>query len=110
PEAQVFRVSLDGGAPERVTKEAGVHVADFARTGDRVWVESVTTPTQLRRAVVHVVDDKGDRVAGELPSVAAKPPFMSTELVERVGDLGYWTALVRPRNFDPKRKYPVVVD
>jgi dipeptidyl-peptidase-4 len=76
-----------------------------------VWVEGVTTPAQMRRELVHVVDGKGgDRVAGELPSVAVKPPFMSTELVERVGDLGYWTALVRPRNFDPKRKYPVVVD
>ncbi|HEY1587764.1 MAG TPA: DPP IV N-terminal domain-containing protein, partial [Polyangia bacterium] len=111
PEAQIYRVSLDGGGAERVTKESGVHVAGFARRGSSVWIESVTTPTQMRRELVHVADDKGgDRVAGELPSVAVKPPFMSTELVERVGDLGYWTALVRPRNFDPKRKYPVVVD
>ncbi|HEX8953884.1 MAG TPA: prolyl oligopeptidase family serine peptidase, partial [Polyangia bacterium] len=35
---------------------------------------------------------------------------VSNELVERVGELGFWTALVRPRSFDPKRKYPVVVD
>lgn len=111
PETQIFRVSLDGGAPERVTKEAGVHFADFARKGDRVWIESVMTPTEMRRALVHVADDKGgDRVAGELPSVAVKPPFMSKQIVERVGDLGYWTALVRPRKFDAKRKYPVVVD
>ncbi|HEX9102305.1 MAG TPA: DPP IV N-terminal domain-containing protein, partial [Polyangia bacterium] len=111
PEEQVYRVALDGGAPERVTKEHGVHVADFARKGDRVWVENVVTPTALRRALVHVADDKGgDRVVGELPSVAATPPFVSNELVERVGELGFWTALVRPRSFDPKRKYPVVVD
>ena len=111
PETQIYRVSLDGGAPERVTKEEGVHFADFARKGDRVWIEGVMTPTEMRRALVHVADDKGgDRVAGELPSVAVKPPFMSKEIVERVGDLGYWTALVRPRKFDAKRKYPVVVD
>ncbi len=111
PEEQLYRVALDGGAPERVTRETGLHFADFARKGDRVWVESVMTPTEMRRALVHVVDDKGgDRVAGELPSVAVKPPFTSHEIMERVGDLGYWTALVRPRNFDPKRKYPVVVD
>ena len=112
-ETQVYRVSLDGsgGAPARVTKEVGMHFADFARKGDRVWIESVMTATQMRRALVHVADDQGgDRVAGELPSTAVKPPFMSHEIIERVGDLGFWTALVRPRSFDARRKYPVVVD
>ena len=31
-----------------------------------------------------------------------------TSTVEKVGD--YWTAVVRPRDFDPKKKYPVIVD
>ncbi|MCU1278218.1 MAG: family peptidase [bacterium] len=111
PEDQVYRVSLDGGAPERVTKEPGLHVADFSRHNDHVWVEQVMTPTTMRRALVHVAGDAGaDRVAGELPSVAVSPPFMSKEIIERAGDAGYWTALVRPRSFDPKRKYPVLVD
>ena len=111
PEAQVYRVSLDGGAPVRVTREPGVHSADFGDKGDGVWVEEVATPTAMRRALVHVADGAGgDRVAGELPSVAVKPPFMSNDERARVGELGFWTSLVRPRNFDPKRKYPVVVD
>jgi dipeptidyl-peptidase-4 len=42
--------------------------------------------------------------------VAVNPPFMSNAAMERVGDLGFWTAMVRPRNFDPKKKYPVIVD
>ncbi|MGZ3440960.1 MAG: DPP IV N-terminal domain-containing protein, partial [Polyangia bacterium] len=111
PEQQVYRVSLDGGAAESVTKEPGVHVASFSGHDDRVWVEQRMTPTTMRRALVHVADDKGgDRVAGELPSVAVQPPFMSKETIERVADLGYWAAIVRPRNFDAKKKYPVVVD
>src|SRR5205823_9826812 len=69
----------------------------------------VTTPAEMRRARVHVADG-GDRVAGELPSVAVAPPFMSSEAFEQVGELGYWASLVRPRNFEPGRKYPVVVD
>ena len=40
PETQVYRVSLDGGAPEQLTKGPGVHQADLARKGDgRVWIE-----------------------------------------------------------------------
>jgi dipeptidyl-peptidase-4 len=94
-----------------VTKELGVHIADFAHHGDRVWIDTLATPTAMKRAFVHVADDHGaDRIAGELPSVAVQPPFMSKEAYERVGDLGYWTALTRPRSFDPKRKYPVLVD
>lgn len=112
PEAQVYRVSLDGGAAERVTRAPGMHFADFARKGDGAWIESVTTATEPRRAIVHVAGDAGaaERIAGELPSVAVTPPLVAHELIERVGELGYWTALTRPRDFDPKRKYPVVVD
>ncbi len=112
PETQVYRVSLDGGAATAVTHGFGMHQADLARKGDgRVWIEWTMTPTAPRQGTVHVLEDKGvDAVAGELPSVAVKPPFMPTETLERAGDLGFWTATVRPRNFDPKRKYPVIVD
>jgi dipeptidyl-peptidase-4 len=44
----------------------------------------------------------------ELPSVAAEPPFTPNVTVEKVGD--FWTAVVRPRDFDAKKKYPVVLD
>ena len=113
PETQVYRVSLDGGArggaderprhPPGATWRAratGACGSSGRRRRRRMW-----------RALVHVDDEAGkSRVAGELPSVSVKPPFMSNEQLERVGDLGYWTATTRPRNFDPKRKYPVVVD
>ncbi|HXU68271.1 MAG TPA: DPP IV N-terminal domain-containing protein [Polyangia bacterium] len=110
PESQVYRVALDAGAPVAMTRGLGLHYGDFARKNDRVWIETATSPTEMRHLVVHVADGGGDRVAGELPSVAVKPPFMSHATMERVGNLGFWTTTVRPRNFDPKRKYPVVVD
>ena len=68
----------------------------------------------------HLHDARGDaavacrhepdrrRELGELPSVAVEPPFKPNVTVEKVGD--YWTAVVRPRDFDPKKKYPVIVD
>jgi dipeptidyl-peptidase-4 len=112
PELQVYRVSLDGGAPMPVTRGEGLHDASFSRHGDRAWVETVRTPTTMPRQLVHVSGEAGggDRVAGELPSVAVKPPFMSKEERLQVGALRYWAAIVRPRHFDAKRKYPVIVD
>jgi dipeptidyl-peptidase 4 len=111
PETQVFRVGLDGGGPERVTRELGHHFATFARRGGGgTWIELVTTPTSMMRALVHVADPGGDRVVGELPSTAVQPPFMSKEQLVRVGPEQLWASIARPRNFNPKKKYPVVVD
>jgi dipeptidyl-peptidase-4 len=62
------------------------------------------------RAMVHVAEPGGDRVVGELPSVAVQPPFMSKEQLLRIGGDQKWASIVRPRNFNPKKKYPVVVD
>ena len=112
PERQIYRVSLDGGAPSQLSRGFGVHGADLARRGDgSIWVEQSRTPATLPEDTVHAGDGKGgERVAGELPSVAANPPFQTHPIYERVGALGFWTVTTRPRNFDPKHKYPVVVE
>lgn len=110
PELQGFRVSLDGGAPERVTREEGVHDLSLSRHGHAVWIDTFGAPGAAFRSLVHVWDGKADRVAGELPSVALAPPFFAKEERVRVGALQYWAAIVRPRGFDAKKKYPVIVD
>ncbi len=44
-----------------------------------------------------------------LPSVAVEPPFRPRPEVRQVGKRGLWTSLVRPRDFRPGVKYPVIV-
>jgi dipeptidyl-peptidase-4 len=86
----------------RLTAEHGVHSAAVGRQG-----QYVLTSTTLRRMPrVRVYDpDKTER--GELPSVAAEPPFVPNVAIQQVGD--YWTGVVRPRDFDATKKYPVIV-
>src|SRR5262249_27181274 len=49
-------------------------------------------------------------VAGTLPSVAIAPPIAPHVDIQKVGPSpGYWTSIVRPADFDPKKKYPVIV-
>ena len=69
---------------------------------------SVQTTTTLQQMPKSVVGFEGNRALGELPSVAIEPDIKLNVKIEKVGD--YWTAIVRPRNFDPKKKYPVIVD
>lgn len=45
----------------------------------------------------------------QLPSVAIEPPFRAQPEVRQVGKRGLWTSLVRPRDFRPGVKYPVIV-
>jgi dipeptidyl-peptidase-4 len=49
---------------------------------------------------------------GELPSVAETPPFVANVTIQTSTAPGAIprTAIVRPRAFDPRKKYPVIVD
>lgn len=55
---------------------------------------------------------------GQLPSIAVEPNFTPNTLIKLLGDestkpfeaSGYFTAIIHPRNFDPTKKYPVIVD
>jgi dipeptidyl-peptidase-4 len=94
-----------------VHRAGRLHHAGEEQQRDKLWVDELESPTMAARAFVHVVDGDGaDRVAGELPSVAVQPPLQANATFERVGELGFWCRIVRPRNFDPKRKYPVIDD
>jgi dipeptidyl-peptidase-4 len=111
PEQHVYRVALDKGLPERVSQADGVQHANFSHDSDNVWIEQTETLTSLRRVLVHVVQPDGsDKVAGELPSVAEPPPFMSKQELVEIGPQKFWVAITRPRNFDSKKKYPVIDD
>jgi dipeptidyl-peptidase-4 len=69
----------------------------------------VLTSTTLERMPRSTVqNEKG--FAGELPSVAIEPDFTPNVTIQRVGDGdGFYTAIVRPRDFDSRKKYPVIV-
>jgi hypothetical protein len=61
---------------------------------------SVQTTTTLQQMPKLVAGIEGNRSLADLPSVALEPPFKPNVKVEKVGD--YWTAIVRPRDFDSK--------
>jgi dipeptidyl-peptidase-4 len=102
-QSQVWRVPLDG-APVAVTTEPGVHLAGVADHGS--WAVTVSTPET--GGVRFDVRKPDGSVAGTLPSVAEEPPWSPNVEWTTAGERGFQAAIIRPRNFDPKRRYPVL--
>ncbi len=112
-ERQLYRVPLAGGAPEQVTAGAGWHSVDLSRDFD-YFVDSystatVPTTTALYRTtgekVKTLVDNQAlrDRLAAyDLPS----PEFMTVPGADGTALNAY---LVKPRDFDPTRQYPLLI-
>ncbi|MBI4659776.1 MAG: DPP IV N-terminal domain-containing protein [Verrucomicrobia bacterium] len=106
-QSHLYRVSFDGGNPERLTLELGLHNAVFAKNHS-IYVHQVSTPESMPQATIHRAD--GSRI-GELPSVAENPSFVPRAEVTKVGEGGHFYAeIIRPQNFDANKRYPVIVD
>jgi dipeptidyl-peptidase-4 len=106
-QAQLLRVPLDGGPPVALTHRPGVHTAVFSKDHS-VYALTAMTPEAMPRTTVHRA---GGSLVGELPSVAEEPPFVPrAEGVKVGGGKGFYAVVIRPRDFDPSRRYPVVVD
>jgi dipeptidyl-peptidase-4 len=106
-ESQLYRVPLDpqDGAPRALTNEPGTHSATFNREGT-LWVR-VSSPLDgdQRWEVIGRDGPTGHR----LRTVAESPGFEPNLEFTTVGDApGFHAVLVRPRDFDPSRRYPVI--
>jgi dipeptidyl-peptidase 4 len=110
-ERHLYRVRLEGGAPERLSKDAGVHSLDLSPDGQYLVdrFSSLDTPPEPRLlksdgTVVATLDrpekHTGDYTLGSTEFVEVKAPDGAT----------LYASLVRPADFDPKKKYPVIVD
>jgi dipeptidyl-peptidase-4 len=108
-QSHVYRLSLADPFAEAVdlTPETGLHAAVFSRAHG-LYVHTARPLSFMPKSTVCKPDGT---VVGVLPAVADKPPFKPNVEIVRVGPTpGFYAAVVRPRDFDPARRYPVIVD
>ena len=108
-ERQIVRLPLNprNGRLERVTRERGLHGAIFGK-GHEVWVHTFEGPEGDRR---QMVERRDGRSMGELRSLAETPSLApNLEFTTADDSLRLHAVIVRPRAFDPGRRYPVLVD
>ncbi len=107
-----YRINLDGTGLVRLTSGEGTHTVAYS-ADMQYFVDSwsrVDEPgvTELRRtsdrSLVTALE-KGD--ASALVATGWKPPEVFVSKA-RDGKSDIWGIIIRPTNFDPSRKYPVV--
>jgi dipeptidyl aminopeptidase/acylaminoacyl peptidase len=110
--AHYYRIDFDGTGLTKLTDADGTHSVTFS-PGRQFYVDSwqrVDLPpvAQLRRTEDRkvVMDlDKGD--ASALLAAGFRPPEVFVAK-GRDGKTDIWGTIVRPMNFDPDKKYPVI--
>lgn len=106
-ERQLYHVPLAGGVPALVSAGQGVHSAVFSKN-HTVYAEEYLGLDGSRTLTLRRRD--GTQIA-VLPSVAEQPTCLpKLELTEAVTpSRSFDAAILRPHNFDPHKKYPVLV-
>ncbi|RKG75849.1 S9 family peptidase [Corallococcus exercitus] len=106
-ERYLYRMTADGKATRVTQASAGPALESAVVSTDGALVAlSTEGPDRMRQ--VHLLQADGTRV-GQLPSVALEPPTRLQLDVRQVGAERFWSALVKPRDFKPGVKLPVIV-
>jgi len=96
----------DSDKAVRLGEGPGIESVVFSENKE-VFVITRTSMDGMPRSFVHT----RSKMVGELPSVAEEPGFKPSATVEKVGPgEGMYTSIIRPRDFDAKKKYPVLLD
>lgn len=112
-ESHVWRVSLDGGAPPvQLSSGKGLFGVTFSKDHSVRVLTGATLDGQSPFTVYRSDNTPGlGTKVGELKSLAEKAPFTPRyELVTLPGEHQFRASIVRPRNFDKSRKYPVLLN
>jgi Tol biopolymer transport system component/dienelactone hydrolase len=109
---QYYRIKFDGSGLTKLTTENGNHVAYF--TDDHTqFIDTYSSLTQPQVTVLR--DGKSGKIIKELEkadiSELLKTGWKMPEVFTakgRDGQTDIWGMIIRPSNFDPNKKYPVI--
>jgi len=111
-ESHVYALALDGSGivHDYTSFLGGMHSMQF----EQGTTLAIHTPRSLndrpRTYVRRITDDSLGSVISELPRSTPDPGFTTNlELTTVTGSETFHAMLVRPRDFDPDRKYPVIL-
>lgn len=103
---RLWNVPLTGGGePEPLTPATGEHSGKLAKSGELLAITSRHPETGR----VTTLRDRRNRDRGRLASHAVTLDYRPNTEFVTVGERDIRAVVVRPRDFDAKRRYPVIV-
>ena len=110
-ESELYRVGLDGSGFGRITKEKGTHTVNLS-PGAQFYVDTYSNAATPPRQDVYGVDGGksatlNENVVAELAQYHLSPVEFST--VPAKDGVALNCFLIKPPQFDPAKKYPVIV-
>ena len=108
-EQHIVAVPLAGGSPTALTNASGQHRARFYDGEEAAAAPLFVHLAHTLEAGPRVSVRRGSEVVTEVRSVAEEPPFVPQVEHVVVGDEAYNALLIRPRNFEAGRRYPVLL-
>ena len=110
-ERQLYRVNLEGSGFAQISKEAGTHAANFAPTAN-FYVDEYSNATTPPRQDLYQADGTktatiNENKVAELAQYHLSPVEFSTIKAHDGTALNCF--VIKPPNFDPAKKYPVIV-
>jgi dipeptidyl-peptidase 4 len=107
--SRLYRVPLSGQAQPLLYAGSDDHPGNYGGVFGKSCTTWVRTYNTLDGRMGWDVVAPDGKVVGELASAAEQPPFIpNVELVTTTERLKYHCAIIRPRDFDPTRTYPVI--
>ncbi|MBL7964073.1 MAG: S9 family peptidase [Flavobacteriales bacterium] len=109
-ETHLYRVDINAGRHQRLTKEAGTHRGELSPSGNLLLVRwsSLTVPARTE-----IMDTQGKLLKELLvsPNPLQERQVGTVELFTIIGEYGdaLHARLIKPSNFDSRRRYPVLV-
>jgi dipeptidyl-peptidase-4 len=102
----IYRVPLAGGTPQPLAAAPGLHNAVFPNGAHGIFADTVSLADGTAGVAIRKAD--GSTIA-MLPSKAETPPSLPKVEYRTAGADHLDTAIIRPADFQPGRKYPVIL-
>ncbi|MBR1769560.1 MAG: DPP IV N-terminal domain-containing protein [Bacteroidales bacterium] len=110
-ERNFYSLNLKNGKITRISTEHGTHYVSFNKTGT-MFIDTYTSTDEAYRVLLK--DNKGKtikelvRCDNPMKQLSDNPEIIIDTLHAEDGTVLY-TRMIRPKNFNPKKKYPVIV-
>jgi dipeptidyl-peptidase-4 len=111
-ERHLYSISLDGTGKKQLSTPNATHSISMSPTGD-FYLDTYSSLTEPSRTTLHSGDGNPLGVYRESDRTQANEyDIRPTEIVKFKGPDGsdFYGRLIKPANFEPGKKYPVIVD